>query len=81
MAVNNSKWLKNACLEALEALANPDAWAQGPVHNAKGASKGAWASYNPFAEPQGPGGKGKGKDYGTSSSSSSSTWNKQGWRG
>ena len=81
MAANNSKWLKNASLEALEALANPDDWEQGPAHNAKGASKGAWASYNPLAEPQGPGGKGKGKDDGTSSSSSSSTWNKQGWRG
>ena len=36
MSVQTSKWLKNACLEALEALANPDDWEKGPAHNAKG---------------------------------------------
>ena len=39
MPVQNSKWLKNACLEALDALAHPDDWEKGPAHNAKGASK------------------------------------------
>ena len=69
----NSKWLKTACMEALDALANPEDWEQGPAHNAKGASKGAWTSFNPFAIAQGPDGKGKGKDFGT--------FPKQGWRG
>ena len=78
-AYKNSQWMKTACTEALEALKVPEEWEQGPARTAKGASKGSWASYNPFAEPQGPGGKGKGS--GTSSSSSSSTWQKQGWRG
>ena len=85
----NSRWLKNACLEALQALADPEDWEKGPAHNAKGASKGSWSSYNPLAEPAGPEGKGKskgpGKDqwasYTASSSSSSTAWRHTGWRG
>ena len=75
LAEQNSKWLKNACMEALDALANPEDWEQVPAQNAKGASKGSWASFNPFAIAKGPGdkGKGKGKDFGT--------FSKQGWRG
>ena len=38
--VANSKWLRNACLEALEALAHPEDWEQGPEWQAKGSSKG-----------------------------------------
>ena len=67
IAEQNSKWLKNACIEAMDALAMPEDWEQGPAHNAKGASKGAASSFNPFglaAVPDGKG-KGKGKDFGT----------------
>ena len=60
-SVLNSRCLRNACLEALDALANPQDCEQGPEHNAKGAYKGGRASD--------PGGKGKGKDFGSSSSS------------
>ena len=52
-AVANSKWLKNACLEALEALAHPEDWEQCPEFNAKGASKGknkwTWSGHDDAA--------------------------------
>ena len=38
LALNNNKWLKSACLEAIEALDNPDLGEQGPAYTAKGAS-------------------------------------------
>ena len=66
-AEKNSRYLKTASQEALEALDNPSYWEQGPSYTAQWPSKG-------------PDGKGKGNGYDTSSSSSSSGWPTQGLR-
>ena len=73
LSVQNSKWLKGACLEAPEAISNPQDWEQGPAINAKGALKGGKGTWSPFEDPAG----GKG----SSSSSSRSTSRRTGWRG
>ena len=53
LSVQNSKWLKGACLGALEAIANPQDWEQGPAINAKGALKGGKGTWSPFEDPAG----------------------------
>ena len=53
LSAQNRKWLKSACIEALEALDNPEDWEQGPEINAKGASKGGKSKWSPFEEPAG----------------------------
>ena len=89
----NSKWLKNACMEAMDALAAPEVWEQGPANNAKGASKGSWSSFNPFGPDEHGQDYGKGKGIkgeltgammalkGSSRSSNDGTHSRQGWRG
>ena len=61
----NSKYLKTACLEALDALACPELWEQGPSATARGASKGKWQGKGEaLASAPQDRGKGKGMSQG-----------------
>ena len=75
--VRNSRWLKNACLEALDALQNPEDWEQGPEENAKGASKGRGRNWGPSEAPS----DGQGYSSASSSRTSRSMSRRTGWRG
>ena len=79
-AVANSKWLKNACLEALEALAHPEDWEQGPEFNAKGASKGK-SKWTSKSNDDAAGGQGYSSSSSRASRTSRSSTRRTGWRG
>ena len=79
-AVANSKWLKHACLEALEALAHPEDWEQGPEFNAKGASKGK-SKWTSKSNDDAAGGQGYSSSSSRASRTSRSSTRRTGWRG
>ena len=78
-SVANSKWLRGACLEALDALQNPEDWEQGPeFHKGKGKGKSKRSSKSTYDDDSPWAG------YSSSSSRASrtsrSSTRKTGWR-
>ena len=92
----HSKWLKNSCERACDALENPEPWNHGPEATATGptSSKGSWDAFSGTSKGKG---KGKGPDghqdptYHPGASSSSTplwgsssekgSWGQTGYRG